>query len=85
MTNNLIDLRKEISAIDEKILELLSRRMELSKAVALYKKANSMPIFDARREEEILSSYDKKVDFETRDIFRAIIEESKRIQRGIVL
>ncbi|GAB0174556.1 MAG: hypothetical protein HHAS10_04350 [Candidatus Altimarinota bacterium] len=85
MTNNLIDLRKEISAIDEKILELLSRRMELSKEVALYKKANSMQIFDSRREEEILSSYDEKVDFEIRDIFRAIIEESKRIQRGIVL
>jgi chorismate mutase len=84
MSRNLTELRAEISSIDEKILALLTERMNLSVLVALFKKNHNLPIFDPKREEEMLLRYEEKVDFECSSIFRAIIDESKRIQKGIL-
>lgn len=64
MTNDLARLRSEITLIDEKLLDLLSERMKISKSVALYKKAHDLPVFDPKREEEILRAYSERVDFE---------------------
>jgi chorismate mutase len=38
--------------------------MELSVLVALYKKKQNLPIFDPKREEDMLLAYEQKVDFE---------------------
>ena len=64
MHRNLDELRLAISSVDEKILTLLSERMELSVLVALYKKKHNLPIFDPKREEDMLLTYEQKVDFE---------------------
>lgn len=64
MHRNLDELRLAISSVDEKILTLLSERMELSVLVALYKKKHNLPIFDPKREEDMLLAYEQKVDFE---------------------
>lgn len=52
---NLIDLRKQINDIDEKMLELFEKRMEISKNIALVKKENALPIFDSKREKEVIA------------------------------
>ena len=83
MHRNLDELRLAISSVDEKLLTLLSERMELSVLVALYKKKHNLPIFDPKREEDMLLAYEQKVDFEIWPIFTAIIAESKRIQKGV--
>lgn len=53
---DLKDIRKKIDAIDEKLLPLFLERMELSKEVAEYKKANNVSILNKTREREILKN-----------------------------
>ncbi len=49
-------LRKQIDEIDGKLVPLFCKRMDTALNVALYKKENGMPIFDAEREKAILES-----------------------------
>ena len=59
---NLEEIRKEISAINDDMLALFIKRMELSAQVAAYKKANGLPTLDRKREEAILQKeYTKKL------------------------
>lgn len=51
---DLKDIRKKIDGIDEQLLPLLKQRMELAADVAEYKKANSIPVLNQAREDEIL-------------------------------
>ena len=51
--DNLEEIRKEISAINDEMLALFVKRMELSAQVAAYKKANGLPTLDRKREEAI--------------------------------
>ncbi len=81
MTQDIKELRNEISSIDQEILILLSKRMNLAGEVAEYKLENWLPIFDPIREKEILEKYSKIVDFDIHDIYQAIMDESKRLQQ----
>ena len=63
---NLDEIRAEISAINDEMLALFVKRMELSAQVAMYKKANGLPTLDRKREEAIL----QKVADNTGDEFR---------------
>jgi chorismate mutase len=45
-------LRKEIDAIDERILHLLKERVEVCKTIGATKREHHMPIRDPQREEE---------------------------------
>ena len=51
---DLQELRQEIDAIDEELVNLFLRRMEVSAQVADYKKAHDLPIFVPAREREKL-------------------------------
>ena len=51
---DLNELRTEINTIDDDILQLFLRRMELAGQVAEYKRANDLPIYQPQREREIL-------------------------------
>lgn len=75
------ELRAGITHIDHEILSLLTRRMEIARDIALYKKERSLPIFDPTREQEIIETYSAIVDFDIRDIYTAIMQESKNIQK----
>ena len=44
------ELREQINEIDEKLVELFLKRMEVSAGVAAYKKERGLPVFDAQRE-----------------------------------
>jgi monofunctional chorismate mutase len=50
----LIELRKEINQIDKDMLDLFLKRMEVSRLIGLYKKEHHLPVFDERREKEII-------------------------------
>jgi len=79
-------LRKEIDKLDEEILELLSKRKDLVKEVAGLKASLDIPIFDKKREHEILENISKKakqlgLDIDpVSDIFSFIFQSSRSEQ-----
>jgi chorismate mutase/prephenate dehydratase len=51
---DLVEIRKEIDKVDNKLLELFEHRMGLSLKVADYKKDKGVPVYDPAREKEKL-------------------------------
>lgn len=47
--------RENIDAIDEKMVNLLKERMEMSAEIAAYKRDNQLPITDSARERDVLN------------------------------
>jgi len=55
-------LREEIDVVDIKLLELLSRRMELAKDIASYKQSAKLPVYDPEREGQVLKFWEEKAN-----------------------
>ncbi|MDR0745910.1 MAG: bifunctional 3-deoxy-7-phosphoheptulonate synthase/chorismate mutase type II [Mediterranea sp.] len=53
-TENLSELRRQIDHIDGQLLELLSKRMRISREIGVYKKEHNMPVLQSPRYSEIL-------------------------------
>ena len=51
---DLKDLREQIDKVDEELLCLFLKRMQLSDEVAKYKKEHGLAVYNAEREQEIL-------------------------------
>lgn len=89
-TEDLVDLRHQIDEIDDKILEILAKRMRISGEVANYKKEHAMPVLQAGRYDEILtkrseqgSTLGMSSEF-VKEVFEAIHAESVRKQMEII-
>ena len=78
------DLRNQIDSIDNELVRLFTKRMEISAKVADYKKANNMPIHVPAREREILQEVAKKagpdMDNYSRVLYSMIFELSRSYQ-----
>ena len=77
----IIELRKEIDKIDSEIVNLIIKRMEVSKSIGKSKEK----ITDKSREMQVilnaLNTSDEKIDPSfLRELFELIIAESKRVQ-----
>ena len=89
-TENLTALRRQIDGIDEQLLELLAKRMRISKEIGVYKKEHNMPILQSPRYSEILekrSSMGEQMDLSpdfVKEILKEIHEESVRQQMIIM-
>ncbi|MBQ8309823.1 MAG: chorismate mutase [Clostridia bacterium] len=59
------EARQEINEVDAQMAELFVRRMRAAEKVAEYKKAHSLPILDAAREEAVVQKNAKLVEDET--------------------
>ena len=57
---NLDELRKNIDEIDDELLKLFEKRMEITHQVALYKIENGMNVFQLAREKSIIDKVRKK-------------------------
>lgn len=57
MMNVLDDLRKKIDACDRKLLELFEERMAIVDEIGRCKRKHGLPIYDPKREAEILQCY----------------------------
>lgn len=83
---DLLDLRNQIDDIDEEIIPLLLRRMDISRQVAEYKVKRGIPVLNEQREQEILDDIHKKCG-EDGDIiatvFSATMDASREIQHKI--
>ena len=82
---DLKEIRSKIDEIDDSLVELFVKRMELSAQVADYKKANNLPIYVPAREREILQEVATKAGPEmanyTRVLYSMLFELSRSYQR----
>ena len=84
---NLSVLRSNIDKIDQKILLLIKKRLEIAKKIGQVKKENKLPIKDIIREKEIIDkkmSAAKKLNIPSdliKKIYMPLLTESRRIQK----
>ena len=84
---DLAEIRENINSIDEELLKLFTRRMDCAKDVAEYKKANSLPILNEEREQEILDRvYAQGGEYGSyaREMFKKLMELSRDLQGEII-
>ena len=80
---DLLEIRKEIDDIDEKLIPLLLDRMECSKKVAEYKVARGIPVLNEEREQQILNDVGAKCGDKgetIKTVFSAIMDASRALQ-----
>lgn len=85
---DLDEIRRAIDEIDNEIIKLYKKRMELSDNAGIYKKKNSLPVHMPLREEEKLrilcSNFSKKADREEiKELFSYIMLISRKRQGRI--
>ncbi len=89
-TESLNELRAQIDRLDDQLLDLLVRRMRVSRDIGRYKKEHAMPVLQARRYEELLehrAGQAVQLGMERefmRTVLQAIHEESVRQQMEIL-
>ena len=89
-TESLTELRSQIDKLDDELLELLSRRMRVSRDIGQYKKEHNMPVLQAQRYGELLTRRaDQAVRMGMnrefmRSVLQAIHEESIRQQMAVL-
>ena len=89
-TESLTELRSQIDKLDDELLELLSRRMRVSRDIGQYKKEHNMPVLQTQRYEELLArragqAEQMGMDREfMRTVLQTIHEESIRQQMEVL-
>jgi len=71
MMKNLEEIRQEINLVDEALVKLLERRLDAVTQVAEYKIAHQLPVFDSKREVQVLEKIAGLV--EKKDYQKAIL------------
>lgn len=78
-------LRKNIDKIDNKIIQLLSQRLDNAQEIGKIKKKNNQPVINKKRESEIYNKIPKTIKNKKRlfikNIYREIISNSRNMQR----
>ncbi|MFH1682546.1 MAG: chorismate mutase [Candidatus Woesearchaeota archaeon] len=90
MADKIANIRKQIDRTDMVLITALAERMSLMPDIAEYKKENNIPVFQEKREQDIMKKL-KKVSKDynlnesfVEEIFLSIFNEAKRIQHGII-
>jgi len=88
--HELVNFRERIDVIDEKIVRLISERLEICKAVAKYKSENNIPMMQPDRVKEVLVKRRKLADELflnpnlVENIYRLIVEEACILEDEII-
>ena len=89
-TESLTELRSQIDKLDDELLELLTRRVRVSRDIGQYKKEHNMPVLQTQRYEELLArraGQAEQVGMDRefmRTVLQAIHEESIRQQMEVL-
>ena len=79
---SLIDeARVKINEIDKKMVELFEERMKAVLDVLEYKKQHNLPVFDEKREKELLERVSELAGEELNDYCRELYEKIMEISR----
>ena len=81
--------RQEIDHIDEELVELFLRRMEITGKVGEWKAAHGVPVLDAGRERQVIAAKtalaaDPARRADVAELYESIMAISRRQQRGLV-
>ena len=57
MAEQILELRAKLDHCDQELQKLFQQRMAIISQVASYKQEQGLPIYDQKREEEILARY----------------------------
>ena len=88
--DELVNFRKRIDEIDEKIVGYIKERLEICKAVAKYKSENNIPMMQPERVKEVLVKRRKLADELSlnpnlvENIYRLIVEEACLLEDEII-
>ena len=86
---DLMDYREQIDRIDEELLLLFQKRMEISWQIACYKKEHNLPVMDAAREKEKLGDISEKAgegfDLYAQKLYKTLFEISREYQERAML
>ena len=75
------NLRKQIDAIDDQLIELFKARMEVAAQIGQYKKQNGLPVFVPQREQEKLEDVAQKAGQEMADYVRSLYQTLFQLSR----
>lgn len=82
--NELQTAREIINDVDRKMAELFQERMDAAKLVAVYKKKNGLPIFDAGREEEVIKRNSAYIENEEyRSYYVNFLKNNMKLSRDL--
>lgn len=84
---DLLELRNEIDKLDDELIPLLLKRMDISRQVAEYKVQNGIPVLNEQRELEILEDVALKCGEQgevIKTVFSAIMDASRALQHKII-
>ncbi|MBS3135608.1 chorismate mutase [Candidatus Woesearchaeota archaeon] len=90
MSNKIEKIRAQIDRIDKVIITALAERMSLMPDIGQFKKEHNIPIFQEKREQQIMARLKeaaKEQDLDEKfveEIFLSIFNEAKRIQQDII-
>ncbi len=80
------DWRARIDGLDEEIVGLINRRAEAARAIGELKRRAGMPVYEPRREDEVLAHVKAKntgplADAEIQHVFERIIDVMRTLQQ----
>ena len=86
MDKRILELRQQIDDLDEEIIQLLKKRMGISKGVGKLKEKLDIPVEDKNRENEIIDRLTKQAGRNLSKeqlirIFTAVFKSSKQVQK----
>ena len=86
MDKRILELRKQIDQLDEDIIQLLKKRMGISKEVGKLKEELDIPVEDKGREQEIIDRLTSQAGRNLSEeqlirIFTAVFKSSNQVQR----
>lgn len=89
MKDELKKLRKQIDSIDDQIVDLLSKRMEVVEKVGKIKKEHQVPPLDTKRLKEVLNTKKNKAKIVgvsekfVEKLFKVIHDHSVKLQKKL--
>ena len=88
--NGLASFREELNDLDERIVELIARRIDRCRSVARYKKQNGIPMMQSGRVQQVKDrcadlAAERAVDPDfMRKLYSVIIDETCRVEDEII-
>ena len=84
--SDLETIRREIDALDAKLLQLIAERARLVLSVGEFKRENNLAVYDPERERHVLDQLTRDAPApltagSVRRIFERLIDESRRIEQ----
>lgn len=80
---DLNESRKNLDYIDDEILKLFIKRLNVVKGIAEYKKENNLPILQQDRENEVLQRIENKAGEELAPYAKELFSEIMKISRDL--